>query len=72
MAAFYCVHSIMMEKLTQAGEGGGGGYMLTPFHSIYHAERADTLPLFRLYPYNIILWLQQQERYAVLSYIKHF
>ncbi len=50
-----------MEKLAQAGEGGGGEHA-TPFQYIYHhiqscgvyapAERADTLPLFLLYPYK--------------------
>jgi hypothetical protein len=44
----------MMEKLAQAGEGGGA--CRNPFHYIYHpykvvvyapAERADTLPLFK-------------------------
>jgi hypothetical protein len=32
------VHSIMMEKLTQAGlvRLGGGGCILTPFYDIYH------------------------------------
>ncbi len=30
------LHSIMMEKLAQPGEGGGGGCTPTPFHSIYH------------------------------------
>jgi hypothetical protein len=54
------VLSIMRVKSAQAG--GGGGCMPTPFHYIYHhvqnyialyapAERADTLPLFFLYPY---------------------
>ncbi len=45
------VHSIMMEKLTQPGEGGG--CTPTPFHYFYRhvqvvvyspAERADTPP----------------------------
>jgi hypothetical protein len=50
-----------MEKSAQPGEGGGWGVQPTPFHYIYHhlqscgvhapAERADTLPLFLLYPY---------------------
>jgi hypothetical protein len=48
----------MMEKLAQPGKGGG--CTPTPFHSITiiykvavyaPAERADTLPLFLLYPY---------------------
>jgi hypothetical protein len=42
----------MMEKLAQAGEGGG--CTPTPFHYInhyIHAERADIFPLFLLYPY---------------------
>jgi hypothetical protein len=58
------VHSIMMEKVAKAGEGGR--YTPTPFHYIYHhvyevvvyapAERADILPLFLLYPnmYSVV------------------
>jgi hypothetical protein len=55
------VHSIMMEKLTQAGLGWG--CTPTPFHYIYHSvhscgvrcldESAATLPLFLLYSYSI-------------------
>ncbi len=55
------LYSIMTEKLTQAGEDGGGeGVHAHHFHHIYHhaqscgvhsSERADTLPLFRLYLY---------------------
>jgi hypothetical protein len=55
------VHSIMMEKFAQDGECGGGGGACPPLFSIstIHykvvvyapAERADTLPLFLLYPY---------------------
>jgi hypothetical protein len=53
------VYSIMMEKLAQAGEGGGGARPphLTISTITYKvvvdapAERADTLPLFLLYPY---------------------
>ncbi len=47
----------MIEKLAQAGEGGGCTH--TPFHYSYHqvykvavyaqAEQADTLPLFHLF-----------------------
>ncbi len=53
------VLSITMEKLAQPGVGGG--CTPTPFHNIYHrvqkivvhapAKRADTLPIFLLYPY---------------------
>jgi hypothetical protein len=56
------VHSIMMEKSAQAGEGGG--CRPTPFHYIYNhkvvayalADREDTLPLFLLYPnmYSVV------------------
>jgi hypothetical protein len=55
------VHSIMMEKLSQAGEGGGGGARPPPFTiftitnkiAVYApAERADTLHLFHLYLYS--------------------
>jgi hypothetical protein len=54
------VHSIKMEKLAQAGEVWGVHTPPPPFTiSTYHhwlvvyapAERADTLPLFLLYPY---------------------
>jgi hypothetical protein len=55
------VHSILMEKSSLTCEGGGGGFTPTPFHSIVTitykveqhapAERADTHPLFHLYPY---------------------
>ncbi len=55
------VHFILMEKSTQTGEGGDGGCTPTPFYHIYYyvqncglyapAERADTPPLFLLYPY---------------------
>jgi hypothetical protein len=48
----------MMEKLAQAGGGwGGGGARPPPFTITYKvvvyapAERADTLPVFLLYPY---------------------
>ncbi len=49
---------VMMEKLAQAGQGGG--CTPTPFHSITitykvamyaPAKSADTLPLFNLFPY---------------------
>jgi hypothetical protein len=53
------VHSIMMEKSAQPGEGGGAHP--PPFHPIYHheqscsvyapSERADSLLTFLLYPY---------------------
>jgi hypothetical protein len=58
------VHSIMMEKLAQAGEGGGvhahppprPTFTISTITSkvvVYApAERADTLPLFLLYPYK--------------------
>jgi hypothetical protein len=51
------IHSIMRVKLAQAGEGGGGGCMPTPFITftitskvaVYApAEWADTLTLFHL------------------------
>ncbi len=56
---FFDEHSIMMEKLAQAGEGGGGArpppftistitYKVVVYAT---AERAETLPLFLLYPY---------------------
>ena len=56
-------HSIMMEKSAQAG-GGGGCTRPPPFTIstvtykvvVYAtAERADTLPLFLLYPYVVCL-----------------
>ncbi len=48
------VHSSMIEKLAQAGEGEGA--RPPPCHYSYHAvyapaEKADTLTLFHLYPY---------------------
>ncbi len=55
------VHSIMMEKLAQAGEDGGCMPLPTPFHYIYRdhlqykvvvyaaAETTSTLPIFLLY-----------------------
>ncbi len=53
------VHSIFMEKSAQTGEIGM--CTPTPFHCIYHhiqncglqapTQRADTLPVFLLYPY---------------------
>jgi hypothetical protein len=55
-----CVHPIMMEKSALAGEGGG--CTPTPFQpititykvAVYDpAERADTLPLFHLYPIHM-------------------
>ncbi len=59
------VHSIMMEKNFQAGEGGGGGARPPPFTvstitykvGMYApAERVDSLPLFILYPsmYSVV------------------
>jgi hypothetical protein len=54
------VQSIMMEKSALAGEGGGGGARPPPFTlvtitykvAVYApTKRADTLPLFHLYPY---------------------
>jgi hypothetical protein len=58
------VHSIMMEKSAQAGESGG--CTSTPFHRITimykgvavyaPAERADTPPLFHLYPTCTLWW----------------
>ncbi len=54
------VQSIMMEKLAQAGKGGGLHACPSPFTistitykvAVYApAEMADTLPLFLLYPY---------------------
>jgi hypothetical protein len=53
-----CLRSIMMEKLAQTDEGGGA--RPTPFTIVTitnkvavsaPAERADTLPLFHLFPY---------------------
>jgi hypothetical protein len=41
---FLAYQSIMMEKLTQASEGGGRTKLHAP------AERADTLSLYHLYP----------------------
>ncbi len=52
------VHSIMMEKLAQPGEGKGVQATLFIISTITYkvvvyapAENADTLPLFLLYPY---------------------
>jgi hypothetical protein len=42
---FSGLHSIVMVKLAQAGEDRGAVVVYAP------AERADTLPLFLLYPY---------------------
>jgi hypothetical protein len=44
----------MMEKSAQPGEGGGGARSPLPFTvktTASKVERADTLPLFLLYPY---------------------
>jgi hypothetical protein len=58
-ADFWRIRSIMMETSALAGEGGGG-CAPTPFilviitykGALYApSERADTLPLFHLYPY---------------------
>ncbi len=58
------VQSIMMEKLAQAGEGEGGGARPPPFtvstitykvEEYAPAERADSLPIFLLYP-DMYLW----------------
>ena len=53
------VHSIMLEKLAQPGEGGGARSPTFTISTITckvvvyaPAERADTLPLFLLYPYK--------------------
>ncbi len=54
------IHSIMMEKLAQGGEGGAGGARPPPCNistitykvvAYAPAERAYTLPLFLLYLY---------------------
>ncbi len=52
------VYSIVMEKLAQAVEGGGGVERLPLFtistityKVVVYAQRADTLLLFLLYPY---------------------
>jgi hypothetical protein len=52
------VHSIMMEKLVQAGEGGDARpppfiiFTITYKVAVYaSSDKADTLPLFHLYPY---------------------
>jgi hypothetical protein len=59
----------MMEKLANDGEGGGGGGARPPFFTIVTitykvavytpADRADTFPLFHLYPY--VLCVQNTE-----------
>jgi hypothetical protein len=70
--------SIMMEKSAQAGEGGG--CTPTPFHYITitykvvmyasTTERADTLPLFLLYPYMYsVLTTCRIFRYTCKTYI---
>ncbi len=53
------VHSIMMEKLAQSGEGEGARPPPSTISTITYkvvvyvpAERADILPLFLLYPYR--------------------
>ncbi len=52
------IHSIMMEKLAQSGERGGARPPPSTIYAIMYkvvvyapAERAETLPLFLLYPY---------------------
>jgi hypothetical protein len=54
------VHSIIMEKLAQSGEGGGASpppfnLFTIPYKVAVYApaERADTLPLFHLYPHSV-------------------
>ncbi len=56
------VHSIILQKLAQACEGGG--CMPSPFHYSSHhvkvhvpAEWADTLTLFHPYPHVQTLWI---------------
>jgi hypothetical protein len=55
----------MKEKLAQPDEGGGGArpppfitFIITYKVVVYApAERADTLPLFLLYPYMNYMWV---------------
>jgi hypothetical protein len=78
--------NIMMEKLDQAGERGGG-CTPNPFHYIHHhapAERADPFPSFLLYPYmysvcalpfvhtNHMIYITEEEMYTVKKRLKTF
>ncbi len=69
----------MIEKLAQAGEGGGTRTSCFTISTITYkvvvasAEKADTLPLFLLYPYMYSVVSTNSARiYISLSYkIKH-
>ena len=61
-----CIHSIMMEKFAQAVRVVCACHCIPFLYIIFtitykvavyaQAERADTLPLFHLYPYICTLW----------------
>ncbi len=60
-AAFPGVHSIMLEKLAQAGDG----VQIKKYKVAVYApaELPDTLPLFLLYPY--VLWGRHAKNWSV-------
>ncbi len=67
--AFPGEHSVTMVKSAQPGEGGGCRpppftlYTITSKVVVYvPAERAETLPLFLLYPYMYFVRLTHQRR----------
>ncbi len=70
------VHSIMMEKLTQAGQGGGCRpypFTISTITSkvvVYTpAERADTLPVFLLSPYRYSVFSKESMEQHRFLYI---